>query len=226
MTDGVAEPDVNGLGGNVVWLRDGMIGGTRYYYAHLDRWAIEGTTRVREGDVLGYVGNTGNARNASPHLHFGVYDDGALDPVPFLRPDERAATLTVAPGLLGILVRTRNVRTPLRAGPFAAAPQRVLLEPEAIGQRLGVAGSWHRLLMPDGAVGYVADNAVVSADMPLRRQRATRPIGIREKPQIDAPLMTTLEQGAEVEILGRFLRFDFVRAAQGQAGWTDAGPER
>ena len=130
VTDGVAGSDTNGLGGNVVWLREGLIGGTRYYYAHLDRWAIEGSTRVREGDVLGYVGNTGNARTTSPHLHFGVYDDGALDPAPFLQPDESVARLTVEPALLGSLVRTRSVRTPLRAGPSAAAPQRLLLEPE------------------------------------------------------------------------------------------------
>ncbi len=226
VTDGVAQPATNGLGGNVVWLRDGMIGGTRYYYAHLDRWAIEGTTRVREGDVLGYIGNTGNARTGSPHLHFGVYDEGALDPAPFLQRDEPVATLTVTPALLGILVRTRSVRTPLREGPSAAAPQRVLLEPETIGQRLGVAGSWHRLLMPDGAVGYAAENAVVNAGTPLRRQRATRPIAIRQKPQLTAPIMTTLEHGAEVEILGRFQQFDFVRADQGQAGWTDASPRR
>jgi peptidoglycan LD-endopeptidase LytH len=203
-----------------------LIGGTRYYYAHLDRWAIEGSTRVREGDVLGYVGNTGNARTTSPHLHFGVYDDDALDPAPFLQPDESVARLTVEPALFGSLVRTRSVRTPLRAGPSAAAPQRVLLEPETIAQRLGVAGSWHRVLMPDGAVGYVADNAVVSAGVPLRRQRATRPLGLREKPQLTAPLMMTLEQGAEVEVLGRFHEFDFIRAAQGQAGWNDARPQR
>jgi len=226
VTDGVARPDTNGLGGNVVWLRGGLIGGTRYYYAHLDRWAIEGTTRVREGDVLGYVGNTGNAGTTPSHLHFGVYDDGAVDPAPFLQPDESVTTLTVEPALLGSLVRTRSLRTPLRTGPSAAAPQRVLLEPETIGQRLGVAGNWHRVLMPDGAVGYVTDNAVVSAGTPLRRQRATRSLGLREKPQLTAPLMITLELGAEVEVLGRFRQFDFIRDAQGRAGWTDTSPQQ
>jgi peptidoglycan LD-endopeptidase LytH len=226
VTDGVARADTNALGGNVVWLRDGLIGGTRYYYAHLDRWAIEGTTRVREGDVLGYVGNTGNARTTSPHLHFGVYDDGALDPAPFLQPDETVTRLTVEPTILGTLVRTRTARTPLRTGPSVVLPQRGVLEPATIAQRLGVAGSWHRVLMPDGAVGYVPDNAVVSADMPLRRQRATRPLQLREKPQLTAPTMTTLEQGTEVEVLGRFQQFDFIRTPQGQVGWTEATPQR
>jgi murein DD-endopeptidase MepM/ murein hydrolase activator NlpD len=46
-----------------------------YYYAHLDRYAdrlVEGQT-VKRGDVLGYVGSTGNASPDAPHLHFGIF---------------------------------------------------------------------------------------------------------------------------------------------------------
>ncbi|BCS34333.1 hypothetical protein TBR22_A35630 [Luteitalea sp. TBR-22] len=45
-----------------------------YYYAHLERYApglSDGTT-VRRGQVLGYVGSTGNADPAAPHLHFAI----------------------------------------------------------------------------------------------------------------------------------------------------------
>ncbi len=78
-----------GIGGNHVWLSGGMlgVGGTRYYYAHLDSFAIASGDTVKQGDVLGYVGNTGNARTTPPHLHFGIYSGGPVDPAPFLKPE-------------------------------------------------------------------------------------------------------------------------------------------
>jgi len=47
-----------------------------YYYAHLDRYAeglVEGAV-VKRGDLIGYVGATGNANPAAPHLHFAVVE--------------------------------------------------------------------------------------------------------------------------------------------------------
>ena len=73
------------LGGNTVFVLGA--GGRSYYYAHLDAYA----PRLAVGDyvtpetVLGYVGTTGNAAGAPPHLHFGVYTTaGAIDPLPLL----------------------------------------------------------------------------------------------------------------------------------------------
>jgi peptidoglycan LD-endopeptidase LytH len=74
----------NGLGGNVVWVTRP----TRresHYYAHLDRQLVTAGTYVKEGDVIGLVGNTGNARGTAPHLHFGIYTaGGAVDPLPYI----------------------------------------------------------------------------------------------------------------------------------------------
>ncbi len=63
----------NSLGGRVIYTTDP---GRRfvYYYAHLSRWhpdAVAGR-RVSRGDVIGYVGSTGNASPRAPHLHFQV----------------------------------------------------------------------------------------------------------------------------------------------------------
>jgi|GEM_PF-1011161 len=61
------------LGGNAAWLTTSL--GNKFYYAHLDRF--EGDSRdVREGEVIGYVGSTGNAQG--PHLHFEVHFEGQV----------------------------------------------------------------------------------------------------------------------------------------------------
>jgi murein DD-endopeptidase MepM/ murein hydrolase activator NlpD len=80
---GTAMPRTDQLGGNAVWLNTP---GISYYYAHLDRIAVRDGQRVRAGDILGYIGNTGNAGDSPAHLHFGVYRWGKqpVDPLPLL----------------------------------------------------------------------------------------------------------------------------------------------
>lgn len=47
-----------------------------YYYAHLDRYAtgVSEGMQLKRGDLIGYVGATGNADPAAPHLHFAVFE--------------------------------------------------------------------------------------------------------------------------------------------------------
>lgn len=82
----IADVREGGLGGRQVWVIGP--GRERYYYAHLERWA-EGLARgqvVQAGDLLGQVGDSGNAQGTPPHLHWGIYGaDGARDPHPLLR---------------------------------------------------------------------------------------------------------------------------------------------
>lgn len=86
----VTSVGTNNLGGKVVWVLGP--GGQRHYYAHLDDYAeIAAGDRVLPGSVLGTVGNTGNARGTPPHLHYGIYKNGALNPYPLLRGGAAAA---------------------------------------------------------------------------------------------------------------------------------------
>jgi murein DD-endopeptidase MepM/ murein hydrolase activator NlpD len=49
-----------------------------YFYAHLQRYAkdLREGMRVERGDVIGFVGSTGNATKTAPHLHFSVFEVG------------------------------------------------------------------------------------------------------------------------------------------------------
>jgi peptidoglycan LD-endopeptidase LytH len=82
VVSGVATSGQNRLGGNVVYLAGDD--GHRYYYAHLERWGTLG--RVGAGEVIGYVGDTGNAVGV-PHLHFEIRPGGGpnVNPYPTVR---------------------------------------------------------------------------------------------------------------------------------------------
>ena len=82
----------NDVGGNRLWLRDGA--GNEFYYAHLSAYsplAREGA-QVKAGDVIGFVGATGDAVGTPPHLHFEIHPlellwmgyDGVINPYPYL----------------------------------------------------------------------------------------------------------------------------------------------
>ena len=71
-----------------------------YYYAHLQRYAdgLAEKQPIRRGQVIGYVGSTGNADPGAPHLHFEIHRLGpekqwwkgeSLNPYPLLRGEQR-----------------------------------------------------------------------------------------------------------------------------------------
>ncbi|MBP7056640.1 MAG: M23 family metallopeptidase [Candidatus Omnitrophica bacterium] len=62
--------------------------GSQTYYAHLSKIMARAGEKVRRGELIGYTGNTGNAKNNAiqPHLHFEIRKDGkTLDPKKYIR---------------------------------------------------------------------------------------------------------------------------------------------
>jgi murein DD-endopeptidase MepM/ murein hydrolase activator NlpD len=73
------------LGGLVARLHRDR--GGYFYYAHLSGFnddRFSSGDRVSVGDVIGYCGNSGNAKGTTPHVHLGYYSGGAQDPMGFL----------------------------------------------------------------------------------------------------------------------------------------------
>ncbi|HVE63450.1 MAG TPA: M23 family metallopeptidase [Mycobacteriales bacterium] len=88
MADGVIDQVTNaniGLGGITLWLR--AANGDRYYYAHNTENLATLGQRVKAGDVIATVGQSGNAATTPPHVHFEVHPGGGgpVNPYPFLK---------------------------------------------------------------------------------------------------------------------------------------------
>ncbi len=83
VTSGTIRPHWNSLGGKSITLTGNN--GWVYYYAHLDRYA-GGARHVKQGELIGYVGNTGNASGGACHVHFQMGPHGRwVNPYPYLR---------------------------------------------------------------------------------------------------------------------------------------------
>jgi murein DD-endopeptidase MepM/ murein hydrolase activator NlpD len=139
----------NKIGGYRLWLRDAA--GDEFYYAHLSAYsplAVEGHS-VKSGDVIGFVGSTGDAEGGLPHLHFEIHPaslaalgyDGVIAPYPILLAWQRADDISFAAG-----------RTYVRSGTSSTTlppPGAFLLEADDIGATSGlVPGALERVLNP------------------------------------------------------------------------------
>lgn len=162
-TDGTAyRVQVTPRGGKVVWVRDST-GDIRSYYAHLDSQMVQEGQEVRAGDVLGLVGNTGNAITTPPHLHFGIYirRAGPVDPWDFLYDSGREpAPLAVSPESFRRTLPVAAGGAQLLAGPVTSARRIVDLPAASPVRVIGGTGRWLRVRTVIGEEGYVAASAL------------------------------------------------------------------
>ncbi len=213
----------NRLGGNVVWLSDSDRG-VSHYYAHLDTQLVQAGMRVRAGDTLGLVGNTGNARTTRPHLHFGLYvgRGGPVDPWPFLyEPRTAPPRLAADTALLGGWSRSSAAQPlNLRDAPGEGGRVMARLVRHTPLRVLGASGSWFRVKLPDGSSGYVAAGLTEPVQQPIGRQRFAAGASLLDRPEEGAVPMDTVRAGDSLPVLGRFAGYLMVDAGEGRTGWV------
>lgn len=158
-----------GIGGKTVWLRPE---GKNYtlYYAHLDKQLVQQGQRVKKGDVVGLVGNTGNAQFTPSHLHFGVYTfNGAINPLPFVNRTVKSAPAVADKKLAYQLKLTKAQKN--TAWQVAKATTLIPLAADAKGY-LAEAPDGSRWQVPFGEVQVTKepvqkiDNNVAAVPMP------------------------------------------------------------
>lgn len=215
----VTRAGTDDLGGNVIWLRDSARRLT-YYYAHLDEHIATTGQRVRAGDVVGLVGKTGNARTTPPHLHFGIYGGGPIDPFPFLARPEDPAPVTAALSPIGAPARIRGKRANIRAGATTDSAILDALDRHAAVRVLGARERWYRIALYDGREGYVHGSLLEQLDEGVEALRLAADAPLRTEPDPNAPIFTSLNAGEALTVWARHGDHVLVSGAErSERGW-------
>jgi murein DD-endopeptidase MepM/ murein hydrolase activator NlpD/SH3-like domain-containing protein len=217
--DGRAVPRRNRLGGNVVWLRTED---RSYYYAHLERAALDAPRMVEAGEIVGYVGNSGNAASTPTHLHFGLYRrrKGALDPLPYLR-----ANVFEQPAVYSLLsprfVRTTASELNLRAGPSRRARALGLLPKGTAAWVDAVSGEWSRVQLPNKMRGWIHADYQTSLDVAGDEWRTAEAALLMLAAQDETNPLAVIAAGVTVETLAESSGIKLVRVKDdhGLTGW-------
>jgi len=151
-----------GLGGKQVWVRD-VERSWHLYFAHLDSQLVSSLQRVAPGDTLGLVGNTGNARTTAPHLHFGIYQNGAINPFPAVENIfDTAPELT--PRELDRVMTVTAPKANLRSAPSTQAEVVTQLADQTPVFILAATRDWYQIHTADGLRGFLSMSLVGEAD--------------------------------------------------------------
>ncbi len=220
----VSRVELTPVGGKVVWLRDERRSQT-LYYAHLDSQYVAPGARLEPGDTVGFVGNTGNARTTPPHLHFGVYSRGPVDPWPFIvRVRGSVPALTADTSRVGRWARTRRDRVRVKAALDVGSPSIVELPRNTAFRVLSAGGDWYRVALPDGRAGYVSASATEGADLPVDVAVPDGAGATLAVPTADAQVVEEFATGTALDVLGRFGEFLLVRRTGGPLAWLPPRP--
>ncbi len=210
------------IGGLNIWLYD-EVRDLHLYFAHLQTQDVKGGTYVEEGQRIGTVGNTGNARRTPPHLHFGIYSrgEGPIDPFHFINkidsaPDEIRVDLK----MLGQWTRSNSLSISLKSGPSSRSQDLARLEKSSAMKVLAAAGSMYRVMLPDGRTGYVPARNLELAQETLVTQQAEIPKMVKDAPMDNAIVVEEIEQGEEFSILGQFEAYWLIRTRDDKLGWV------
>lgn len=153
----------NDIGGLRLWLQDRV--GNEFYYAHLSAFsplAVNGA-QVRAGDVLGFMGNTGDAEGTPYHLHFEIHPasliymgyDGAVAPYPYLSAWRRLQDLP--------LTAVSGWAPPISDSSRAPKPGAILLQARDISSATGLEPTTLRQAMRATRPTGVADGTFAGA---------------------------------------------------------------
>ncbi len=216
----ISRVGTNPKGGKVVYLAD--MSGHTLYYAHLDTQMVYAGQMVNAGDVIGTVGNTGNASTTVPHLHFGIYDySGAIDPYSFVFQSASSLPLEIKnPELINTIMRASAKGTALHFSQGLKSQKSILLNRNTFCTIIGGGDKWLHVELPNGKQGFVLSKSLTSLEHSLKNRRIIKSTALYDEAIDTLRLVAkdTLRSGIEVGVFATFNGFEYVQGNQ-KDGW-------
>lgn len=212
----VTRVGTNNLGGKIVFMRPQ---GKNYnlYYAHLDTQMVQEGQSVETGGIVGLIGNTGNARNTPPHLHFGIYtSSGAVDPFPFVNanraspPDIKTDTSQISK-ILRTTGKARLLSSLIPSAPF------VTLEKGTLAIASAGSANWFKVELPDGTTGYIESDQLTAKPLP-QKLKSGSDNALLDFPSPGSAVRSVIATGTSLTVYGFWHEYAYVEAGN-KKGW-------
>jgi len=216
----IARVGSNNLGGKVVWMRDHKLNQS-YYFAHLDSQRVATGQKISKGDTIGFVGNTGNAKHTPPHLHFGIYQSGSKDPLPYIF---KSKTINQLPKLQAnfsqpVTMRVTREVVNMRSGPSTKNKINQKLNRNEYLEIIVIFADWYQVQQADSIYGFVADHLLDSL-RPLATYALIKETELLVKPQLQSVRKSILDSAESVKFLARYNGYQLIETDDKVQGWV------
>ncbi len=213
----VSRTGITRLGGKVVWMYDRKRQHS-YYFAHLDSQHVTPGISVKQGDTLGTVGNTGNARFTPPHLHFGIYQARSKDPLYYIRTLDVAGPAVIDTAFRINVYRIAGNNQRLKSGPNDKTVDISVLPKDAYVRVVARSGDWYRVALANHSEGYLPLRSVVPATHG-KTKKLSEEKSVTLYARNESTIMNYLPKDTLVEVLANADGYEYVRMPDGTHGW-------
>lgn len=205
------------LGGKVIWVKD-TLRDIVVYYAHLEDVYVQEDDLLLRGDTIGTVGNSGNAITTYPHLHFGIYGDGAVDPYPYVvKGRSKPSPILAKSQKINEVVRIDNPDGSNR-NVYSRGLNRFLSHNQ-YAKVVGTTSTYYKVLTAQGELTYVFYDHIEDVKRPLSKITIDRSTALLTSPSDIGVSLKTVSTGERIEILAYAEGYYYCRSADGTEGW-------
>ena len=206
------------LGGTVIWARD-TLRDLAMYYAHLQEVYVETGDYIRRGDTIGSNGNSGNAVTTYPHLHFGIYGGGAIDPFPYVvEKRTEPSSILADSSWLNKAIRIDNPDGTNRN--LYSRRLNQFMSHEEYASVIGVTSTYYKVRKATGEMSYVFYDYIEPLNRAIQKVTLDRDIEFYTKPSFEISNSEIVPEGTTVKILAKSGQMSYCELQNGIQGWV------